>query len=119
MLPLTPDGRGQVFTHALFPQRDLDNQRTRYASHSAAAGDGENESDEVPPPAARGAGVPPAKVAAETAAPPRGGDADVLRQTVEELRGTVRHQQDEMRELAAAVKRIEDELHDFRRALGG
>ncbi len=119
VLPLTPDGRGQVFTHGLYPQRDLDNQRARYASHSLAAGDGDSELDDAPPHAARGAGVPPAKVAAETAAPRRGGDADLLQHAVDELRGVVRQQQDEINELSAAVKRIEDELQDFRRALGG
>jgi uncharacterized protein YceH (UPF0502 family) len=118
VIPLTPEGRGQVYTHALYPQRDLDNQRARYASHSVAAGDAD-EVDEAPPRAARGAGVPPARIAAETAAPPRGGDTDLLRQTVEELRGTVRQQQEEINELIAAVKRIEDELHDLRRSLGG
>ena len=55
VLPLTPEGRGQVFTHGLYPERDLDNQRARYASHSAAAGDGDDELDGARP-AARGAG---------------------------------------------------------------
>jgi uncharacterized protein YceH (UPF0502 family) len=120
VIPLTPEGRGQVFTHALYPQRDLDNQKARYASHSVAAGDVDSETDEAPPPhAARSPSAPPAKVAAEAAAPRHGGDADVLRQTVEELRGAVRRQQDEINELTAAIKRIEDELHDLRRSLGG
>jgi uncharacterized protein YceH (UPF0502 family) len=118
VLPLTPEGRGQVFTHALYPQRDLDNQRTRHASHTAAAAD-VDETVESPAPAARGAGIPPARVTTETAAPRHGGDADLLRHTVEELRGTVRQQQDEINELSAAMKRIEDELQDLRRSLGG
>jgi hypothetical protein len=121
VIPLTPDGRGQVFTHGLYPQRDLDNQRTRYASHSASAGDAEGDADESPSPraATRGAGVPPARIAAEAAAPRHSGDTETLRQTVEELRGAVRQQQEEINELNAAVKRIDDELHDLRRALGG
>ncbi len=79
---------------------------------------------------ARGAGVPPAKAPAEISAPPsrqatetvalsRGSDDGLLRQMVDELRGQVRQQQDEINELTAAVKRIDDELHDLRRALGG
>ncbi len=119
VLPLTPEGRGQVFTHGLYPERDLVNQRTRYASHSAAAGDGADEGDDMPRPAARGAGVPPAEAEREKGRRGEGENEGLLRQTVEELRGTVRQQQDEINELSAAVKRIEDELHDFRRALGG
>jgi hypothetical protein len=110
VIPLTPEGRGQVFTHALYPQRDLEQQR---AMHSSMA-DAEAGHDE-PPSAARTA--PAAPHAAKAA--PLGGDSEVLRQTVDELRGTVRQQQQEIADLAAAVKRIEDELHDLHRALGG
>jgi hypothetical protein len=116
VLPLTAEGRGQVFTHGLYPQRDLDNQRARYASHTVAAGDGESELDAAPPPAAA---PRPVHVAQPPASPQRAADADLLRHSVDELRGVVRQQQDEINELSAAVKRIEDELHDFRRALGG
>jgi uncharacterized protein YceH (UPF0502 family) len=120
VLPLTPEGRGQVFTHALYPQRDLDNQRTRYASHAVAPGDAD-EMDEAPAAArpAPAAAPRPAPVAHTTGVEHRGGDADVLRQTVDELRSVVRQHQDEINELSAAIKRIEDELHDLRRSLGG
>ena len=43
VIPLTPDGRGQVFTHALYPERDLENQRARYAQGVTAAGFGDDE----------------------------------------------------------------------------
>jgi uncharacterized protein YceH (UPF0502 family) len=118
VLPLTAEGRGQVFTHALYPQRDLDNQRARYASHSVSAGadDTEDDADVAPPRAAA-----PQSVRAAQGAPaaPRAEDSDMLRQTVEELRGTVRQQQEEIHELSAAIKRIEDEVHELRRSLGG
>ena len=113
VLPLTPEGRGQAFTHSLYPQRDLDNQRARYASHSMATGDGEREVDDAPP---RATAPRPVHAPQPTASAPSSGDAAALRQTVEELRGVVRQQQDEINELSAAVKRIEDELHDFRRS---
>jgi hypothetical protein len=115
VIPLTPDGRGQVFTHALYPQRDLDHQRAKYASQGVAAADLEEDEEVSPSPAAASRTV----AATHPAAAPGGGDADLLRQTVDELRGVVRRQQDEINELSAAVKRIEDELLDLRRALGG
>ena len=54
-------------------------------------------------------------------APPAGssGDVDLLRQTVEELRSQVKQQQQEIEELTAGFRRIEDEFQDLKRALGG
>lgn len=114
VIPLTPEGRGQVFTHALYPERDLENQRARYAGHSVAGAefeDGETTASGERERGRRGEGEKG-----------RGGEGEkgsMLPQTVEELRSQVRQQQEEINELTAAVKRIEDELHDFRRALGG
>ena len=34
VIPLTPEGRGQVFTHALFPQRDLDHQKVQHSQQA-------------------------------------------------------------------------------------
>jgi uncharacterized protein len=122
VIPLTPEGRGQVYTHALYPQRDLDNQRARYASQGAAAAE-LDEADESPPPAMVRPLPPAAPRTVASPHPvtvePRGGDAEMLRQTLEDLRGHVRQQQDEINELSATIKRMEDELHDLRRALGG
>jgi uncharacterized protein len=129
VIPLTPEGRGQVFTHALYPERDLEHQRTRHSygvttaelEDAEAAGGGEEE---------KGRGgerensstsfrSSPAPVRSAVASAPPHGEDGLLRQTVEELRGQVRRQQEEINELTAAVKRIEDELQDLRRALGG
>ncbi len=128
VIPLTPEGRGQVFTHALYPQRDLEHQRAKHASQGAAVADRDEGAEEAPSPT-RCAGAPavsPAPAAAPrtvsgphpAATAPRADD-ELLRQTVDELRGQVRRQQDEINELSAAVKRIEDELLDLRRSLGG
>jgi uncharacterized protein len=115
VIPLTPDGRGQVFTHALYPERDLEHQRVKYASQQATADDDDAEASEP-----RGtATVAPPRPAAAPHPARSAGDADVLRQTVEQLRGQVRQQQDEIQELSATVRRIEEELLDLRRALGG
>ena len=66
VIPLTPEGRGQVFTHALFPQRDLDQQKAQHSHQpvvAAAVEDGEEAPYEPHRPfrcAARHARCPPA-----------------------------------------------------------
>jgi uncharacterized protein YceH (UPF0502 family) len=47
VISLTPEGRGQVVTHALFKDRDLSELRTRYASHAAEA-DSAGDDEEAP-----------------------------------------------------------------------
>ncbi len=129
VFPLTPDGRGQVFTHALYPERNLENQRARHSQGVTAAGFGDAEASSggegekgIAGDRANSSPSPrsfPAPVRSAAAAIPAHGDDGLLKQTVDELRGQVRRQQEEINELTAAVKRIEDELQELRRALGG
>jgi len=119
VIPLTPEGRGQVFTHALFPQRDLEHQKVQHSQQAVVSAPGEEEeADQGPPPLA---GPRPAMPMASrpTAASGGSGDLAVLRQTVEELRSQVKQQQQEIEELHAGFRRIENEFQDLRRALGG
>ena len=63
VIPLTPEGRGQVFTHALFPQRDLDQQKAQHSQQPVASSPLEDEPHigPLPPSAAtaRQVGRPP------------------------------------------------------------
>ena len=52
VLPLTPEGRGQVFTHALFPQRDLDHQKAQHSQQAVASPAAEDEAHGEPLPPA-------------------------------------------------------------------
>jgi uncharacterized protein YceH (UPF0502 family) len=119
VIPLTPDGRGQVFTHALFPQRDLDNQKVQHSQQAVAQSADEDEAqvETFPPTASRASVMPVAPRPAQVVG--SSGDPDLLRQTVEELRSQVKQQQQEIEELSAGLRRIEDEFQDMRRALGG
>jgi uncharacterized protein len=116
VLPLTPDGRGQVFTHALFPQRDLDHQRAQYAQHAGGAPLVDDEAGGEPPPSAVPAALPSSPRPA-----PQGSsaDLDVLLRSVEDLRSQVKQQQQEIEELSSGLRRIGDEVQDLKRALGG
>jgi uncharacterized protein YceH (UPF0502 family) len=114
VIPLTPDGRGQVFTHALYPERDLENQRARHAGHGATAAEVDDGAAAVRVEREKGREGEREKGSGE---PMESGS--LLPHTVDELRAQVRQQQKEINELTAAVKRIDDELHDLRRSLGG
>jgi len=119
VLPLTPEGRGQVFTHALFPQRDLDQQKAQHLLQPVAASPDEDEphvaslSSTSPRPPAVSTAPRPAPVASGS------GDLELLRQTVENLRSQVKQQQQEIDDLGGGLRRIEAEVQDLRRALGG
>ena len=73
--------------------------------------------DMLPPYPSRAGVVPVAPRPAPSAG--SSGDAELLRQTVEELRSQVKQQQQEIEEISAGLRRIEDEFQDLRRALGG
>ena len=89
VIPLTPEGRGQVFTHALFPQRDLDHQKAQHSQPAVVSPTVDDEDHVEPLPAA--SPRPPAVPVAPRPAPAAGGsgDLDLLRQMVEELRSQV------------------------------
>ena len=119
VIPLSPEGRGQVFTHALFPQRDLDQQKAQYSQQPMASSLIEEEPQAQPLP-----GAPqqsPATAAAPRAAAPasRLGDLELQQQCIDELRSQAKQQQQEIEEITADLRRIEAEVQDLKRALGG
>ncbi len=116
VIPLTPEGRGQVFTHALYPQRDLDQQKAQYSQQSVAPSSvGDDLQDEGP------AATAPVARSVLSPAPPAGNsmDVDMLRQIVDRLRSQVERQEHEIEDLGAEVRRMGEEFQDLRRALGG
>jgi uncharacterized protein len=116
VIPLTPEGRGQVYSHALFPERDLEHQKLQHAQRGASTSVDDEPSDEPLPVAVR----PPATAAGANvvAAPANSADADGLRKSIDELRSRVNQQQQEIEELSSGLRRLEDEMQDLKRALG-
>jgi uncharacterized protein len=120
VIPLTPEGRGQVFTHALFLQRDLDHQRAQHSQQ--AVGQSHSEVDEVHhEPAAQLPSRPAVRPDVSHPAPPVAASEELklLQQMVEQLRVEVKQQQQDIEEISAGFRRMEDEFHDLKRALGG
>lgn len=126
---LTPEGRGQVVTHALYKPRELDNLREKYAGARAAA-----MSDEAPaavfrpqpsaPPAApqafpHHAPPAPAPQAAAAVLPPRdAAGVESLRRELESLRTQLVQLQRTVEEAAIEQHRLSDELRSLKDELG-
>lgn len=112
VLPLTPAGRGQVVTHALYRPEELAKIRAQHRPVAGAAAFEDAAEHELPAPSAE-------PVAAHRAPAARGSDDPAgLPQLVEQLRREVAQLRSELDDLAAAQQRAEEELRRLREDLG-
>ena len=122
VVPLTPEGRGQVVAHNLYTPREMEELRRRYA--------GAASSSPAPSPAAAAAPVSPAPTPAASspssapAAPERPGvTTDMfaeLQLEVAEMRASIARLREEVRQiddLRDQVARLEKQVDEFRRLL--
>ncbi len=127
VLPLTPEGRGHVVTHALYSPRELEALRGEFARRGAAVLAPADE-DRLPPaappkPLARepGAAAGAATAGAATAGPlgPAPGEGlGGLHRQLEQLRGEVAQLRSDVEDLAAALERTTGELERLKSELG-
>jgi uncharacterized protein len=114
VIPLTPEGRGHVVTHALFLPDELAKLRSQYQQGSAPAG---------PP---HGAEVPPASSPSPPSVPPAAKAptgiepvvAESVRQELRDLREQLSQLRADLGDLAAGQRRLDDELREVKDALG-
>ncbi len=119
VIPLTPEGRGHVVTHALYQPGELEAVKAQYAGGIVAA--------PIAPqavPAAASADGPgaPAATAPLSAASAAGPDPAVLltvKRQLDDLRGQLAQLRSDFDDLAAVVQRNENELCRLRGELGG
>lgn len=111
VVALTPEGRGQVVTHALYPAEELARIRAQHGPVTTAGFDAAADR-QSPPPAA---GPPPAR--REPAVSDRQ-VAEGLGQLVEELRREVAQLRTDLDGLTAAHEKTEEELRRLREDLG-
>jgi hypothetical protein len=124
VIPLTPEGRGHVVAHALYPPNELAKVKAQYGVVSPAA---PVLSHPSPGPAPTPAAASPAS--GPTAAPLRPSTAptpdaapqvaEALQRELRELRSQVAQLRSELEDLATVVERNEDELRRLREELGG
>jgi len=108
VLMLTPEGRGQVVSHALYQPRELESLRAQFAR--AATEPPQAAVDEESPRAAPVAPTPPA---------PQGEPAAALRRELETLRSELAQLRSDVHDLAARQQQMDEELGSLKRALGG
>lgn len=108
VIPLTPEGRGHVVTHALYKPRELEQLKSQFASGGAAVlAPADEQPDDVPASTLR-PGTSPGLAAAASGAPPAA--IELLRRQVEELRAEVGQLRSDLESLAATLKQLREDL---------
>ena len=114
VVSLTPEGRGHVVTHALYPPREFERVKAEYHGASAAAIAAAQSDEPGAPLAARA--TPAARVPSPGAGAAGGGD---LRREVDELRSQLAQVRSDVEALTASLSIMNDEIRRLRNELGG
>jgi len=122
ILPLTPEGRGHVVTHALYPPRELESLRTEFAQRGTAVL-APGDEDHPPPAPVRmpPAAQPGASAGITTPAPnwPAVAEGvDGLRRQLDQLRAEVAQLRSDLEDLGASLERTTGELERLKSELG-
>jgi uncharacterized protein len=123
---LTPEGRGQIVSHALYLPEEMDKVRRQIGDHSGPpAGDPSHSSEHAEATPPRTVGSPASRVESPLAASTVGhrsssGDVELaaLRREVDELRSSVAQLRSDLADLASRSQTNSDELDRLRQALG-
>jgi uncharacterized protein YceH (UPF0502 family) len=121
VIALTPEGRGQVITHALYQPRELDTLRAKYEGSGSADAAREEQSGAGGRPYTAG---PPTVARALPPATPSAGGSDgggvaALRQELADLRDQLAQLRGDLDEVRDAQHRLSDEVRTLKDALGG
>lgn len=116
VITLTPEGRGQVVSHALYKPRELEALKAKYSAAAGVSGYREGYADHHPGTSPR-ASAPAASMAArENAAGPD--RITALQSDLETLRTEMADLRRELESIAADQRRFADELRSLKQALG-
>lgn len=102
VVSLTPEGRGHVVTHALYPPKEMEHVQARFTGARPVA----TESEEAPPAVAPVASGVEAELVAS------------LREELADLRSALVELRDEVATLTTALERTDDDLRRLRSDLG-
>jgi hypothetical protein len=117
VIPLTPEGRGHVVSHALFLEREMEKIRAQFAAGASVLA----EEEPMRPPSTAapvGSASTPGFVPAAAAPTGAGQNVDPLRQEIAALRGELAQLRAELSSLTAAMRDTDGELQRLKRDLG-
>jgi len=115
VLPLTPEGRGHVVTHALYPPRELERIHAEFTSGRAVLAPSEEAEEEGP---SRHV-APAASPAPPAPAPAAGGQSrGAIERELQELRALVAEMREDLSQLAAQFEQAQEEFRRLRDSLG-
>jgi len=109
---LTPEGRGQIVTHALYPPRELENIRARYAAGRVGVLDQRVQPPTEVRPAAfiAPSGTQPSVSPTEPLAGSGTAGGTELHQQLAEISGTVEQLRQQLQQLAERVDKLEKDV---------
>ncbi len=123
VIPLTPEGRGHVLTHAIYQPRELENLKAQHGQSAATAAVapaaealpvGEpSPQPPTPQPTIPQPTTPQPEIHATEAA-----IIQTVRRDIEELRAQLTQLRSDLEELSDRQDRTDGELHDLKNALG-
>jgi len=119
VVPLTPEGRGHVVTHAMYRPDELEKLRAQYQQGPSPPAPSQGAG--APPTEAPGAAATPHTGAPATATAPAGIEpqvAEAVRRELRELREQLKQLRADVDDLAAEQRRLGDDVRDMKDALG-
>jgi len=115
IIPLTPEGRGHVVTHALYPPDQLENIKAQYGRAPRVESRPVVQASQRPAVTEQAAAASPP----DAGPPVDAGVVDALRGEIGELRSQLAQLRSDLEEVSAGQQRIEDELRELKDLLGG
>ena len=107
VLPLTPEGRGHVITHALYSDRELERVKQQYSVAPAVDGPPRHDAPARPP---VDAAEPAAGLAPEV--------IEAMARQIEDLRQQVSQLKSDMDDISVTCRQTDDELQRLKNELG-
>ncbi len=128
VVPLTPEGRGHVVTHALYEPQELEALKVQFGTGGGPATRAATAAPPVGPTAREAAAIGPPRPGGQAGEagvgttgyrPPEAELIPRIRQEIDELRAQLRQLQSQVEEIAQRQQQADNEVQRLREALGG
>ncbi|HVU89278.1 MAG TPA: DUF480 domain-containing protein [Pirellulales bacterium] len=111
---LTPEGRGQIISHALYLPEEVEKLKRQYGEHGGDGAPRPVQAAQAPVAAAA-----PRPAAVSSAPPVQNGEIAALRQEIADLRTAVAQLRSDLADVVGQSQQNADQIGELRQALGG